>query len=396
MKTLFFSAEHIYRLTSIPIRCLDKTGTVTLFNKGYAIENDPFFHTSIKNSVFNSIEKKTKPFLIIEDEVIIYAGFYDLTECVTVIGPITIKELTPEKIYNYAVKHDIFLENFTIIQKSMMDVVSIMSLLYFLRYGRVIQEEALFHASDDEMPPFDDNRGIKIYNTVEREVIHQTHDFERIYLQQIELGDIESLQNNDDKTVNPEHIGMLAKKKLKHYEYMLCISITLSTRAAIKGGLDPETAYSMSDMFLQRLEKCNEIMDMIKLQGDVVYSFTKQVRLAKEKRSSISHVEKCKVYIKQHLSSSFGLDELSIALSINKSYLARKFMQEEGISIMNFTRKKRVEAAANMLRYSDESISKIAEYLCFPTQSHFGKVFKEEMGMTPQKYRASNQTIEFR
>jgi len=44
--------------------------------------------------------------------------------------------------------------------------------------------------------------------------------------------------------------------------------------------------------------------------------------------------------------------------------------------------------------YSDKTISAISETLCFSTQSHFGNLFKQIMGMTPLKYRAANQVIE--
>ena len=60
---------------------------------------------------------------------------------------------------------------------------------------------------------------------------------------------------------------------------------------------------------------------------------------------------------------------------------------------MHYTRKKRIEAAANMLKYSQESIITIANYLCFPSQSHFTAVFKEFKGITPQKYRETEQSF---
>lgn len=55
----------------------------------------------------------------------------------------------------------------------------------------------------------------------------------------------------------------------------------------------------------------------------------------------------------------------------------------------------RVERAANLLVYSEESISYIAEYVRFPSQSYMGRVFKKYMGMTPQKYRDKYKPREF-
>ena len=133
---------------------------------------------------------------------------------------------------------------------------------------------------------------------------------------------------------------------------------------------------------------------MQKLHDEMELVFAGCVQQVREKRSSVSYVEKCKLFIDQHLMNHFTLDDISKALSVNKSYLSRRFTQEVGMRIMEYTRKKRIEAAANMLKYSDKTISAISACFCFPTQSHFGKLFKNIMGITPLKYRAANQVIE--
>ena len=57
------------------------------------------------------------------------------------------------------------------------------------------------------------------------------------------------------------------------------------------------------------------------------------------------------------------------------------------MTLQQYVIRERCAHAANMLKYSDYSISLIAEYFCFSTQSHFGRVFKEYSGMTPLEYR---------
>lgn len=47
----------------------------------------------------------------------------------------------------------------------------------------------------------------------------------------------------------------------------------------------------------------------------------------------------------------------------------------------------RVDRASNMLKYSELTLSEIAEYVNFPSQSYFGKVFKRLRQMTPKEYR---------
>lgn len=54
-----------------------------------------------------------------------------------------------------------------------------------------------------------------------------------------------------------------------------------------------------------------------------------------------------------------------------------------------------VKMYGNMLMYSDLEISKIGDYVNFPSQSYFGKMFKKYMHMTPGKYRNLYKPKEF-
>jgi AraC-like DNA-binding protein len=62
-------------------------------------------------------------------------------------------------------------------------------------------------------------------------------------------------------------------------------------------------------------------------------------------------------------------------------------MKEMGISVSEYIRRKRVEAAENMLRYSDYTLIEISQYLAFSSYSHFAGVFHAYTGLTPKEYR---------
>ena len=83
-------------------------------------------------------------------------------------------------------------------------------------------------------------------------------------------------------------------------------------------------------------------------------------------------------------------------LGLSRSYLSRRFSEQTGITIQEYILQVRLEAAANMLRFSEEQIGAIAEYLCFPSQSYFTERFRKQYGMTPGEYRKENQIVDFR
>ena len=63
--------------------------------------------------------------------------------------------------------------------------------------------------------------------------------------------------------------------------------------------------------------------------------------------------------------------------------------------LQDYINEVRVERSANLLIYSDEPLSMIAEYVNFPSQSYFGRIFKEKKGMTPRQYREKYKPAEF-
>ena len=93
-------------------------------------------------------------------------------------------------------------------------------------------------------------------------------------------------------------------------------------------------------------------------------------------------------YIDDHLHEQIPVSDLAAKLELNQSYLSVLFKKETGLTISDYIRQRRVEAAKGMLRYSSYSCSDIGNYLSFCSQSHFISVFRKATGMTPRQYRA--------
>ncbi|MCL2569427.1 MAG: AraC family transcriptional regulator [Oscillospiraceae bacterium] len=236
-----------------------------------------------------------------------------------------------------------------------------------------------------------------IYLSESREQdIVRTYEHDWLYLQRIRTGDVEAILCQREEGRDPLRPGRLVEDQRKNAEYTVAAAIALATYAAIEGGLDPANAYALNDLYLKRLALCKDVAQMRQICEEMEFVFAHQVRLVLEERSNATYVDKCKRFIDQHLGTPFTLEDIATALGVNKSYLSRHFAQEAGVRIMEYARTKRIEAAANMLKYSDKTIASISANLCFPTQSHFGKWFKETLGITPLKYRTANQIIEVR
>ena len=95
-------------------------------------------------------------------------------------------------------------------------------------------------------------------------------------------------------------------------------------------------------------------------------------------------------YIYYHLHEKITLQTLAEAVGLTPNYLASLFKKEKGVTVQQYIRSRRIEAAKNMLLYSDYSATEISAFLAFSSASHFIRIFREETGMTPKQYQQKN------
>lgn len=214
---------------------------------------------------------------------------------------------------------------------------------------------------------------------------HASYARERMQHDAIKNGQVEQirllLQQKPDGTD-----GILSKNQLRNSKNMFIAGITLFTRAAIEGGVPEETAYSLSDGYIQTVEECSDKSSIERLSRKAAERFAQEVNKYGTPHYSRT-IERAVRYIHLHLHTPITLEEVSEAVGISPCYLSRLFHRETGMSIVDYVQKIRIEAACNMLSYSEYTVSEIGEYLCFSNQSYFIRIFKKFMGMTPAKYR---------
>lgn len=95
-------------------------------------------------------------------------------------------------------------------------------------------------------------------------------------------------------------------------------------------------------------------------------------------------------YIYYHVHEKITLNEVGEAAGISPNYLNHLFKKEKGITIQKYICAKRIEAAKNMLLYSEYSETEIATFLAFSSTSHFIKTFRENTGTTPRQFVQNN------
>lgn len=233
-----------------------------------------------------------------------------------------------------------------------------------------------------------------IFHNQEYQNSHNSYEAELREMECIERGDPEMLESCWKSGSSYTSFGILAKDWLRNVKN-LCISvITLASRAAIRGGVHPEEAFSLCDCYIQALEDCQstDVLGQLALRAE--RHFAEMVRdlrgnspEAKQVRG-VPHINRCKDYIFAHLHDKLTVLDIAEALYLNPNYLSGLFKKYEGETILQYIIRKKIGLAQNMLTYSNYTYSEIATYLAFSSQSHMGRHFKKFTGMTLQEYRA--------
>lgn len=267
-------------------------------------------------------------------------------------------------------------------------LIRISLLLYFIIYGKKLDSAAVVE-NNPSLLKLCDKMENEIHTALsknrESALYHHTPLYEKYMLQYIKEGDREKLLDHLSKPSGGES-GVLSRNPLRNRKNLFICSATVGARAAIEGGLNPELAFTISDLYIQRAEELNEIGAITSLYLKMICDFTERVRSLKSRNYSKA-IHRCRNYIFKHLYGDITLSRLAEVAGLNANYLSELFRKETGMTVSDYIRRERVEEAKKLLSLTGDSILDICTSLNFADQSYFTKVFKKYTGVTPRQYR---------
>ena len=92
-------------------------------------------------------------------------------------------------------------------------------------------------------------------------------------------------------------------------------------------------------------------------------------------------------WLHEHLSKPVSIAELAGTLGLSSRTLNRRFQQATGMSPQGWLRTLRINQARELLRHSNLPVSEVAWQVGLQDASHFGRLFKQQVGITPAGYR---------
>ena len=215
---------------------------------------------------------------------------------------------------------------------------------------------------------------------------HNSYSQEQAILRIVRKGDSTALHTWMERAPAIRS-GILAPEHLRQMKNVFIVTATLCSRAAIRGGLDVDDAFSLSDSYIQSCERLDTPEKITNLQYHMVLEFTRRVERLHLGEHPGRLAQAVANYVQQHLSETVSTEKLAQALYMGRSHLSTKFHAETGVTLSEFILRQKTEEAKRLLRYTDRTAAAIGEYLAFSSPAHFTRVFKKYAGVTPNEYR---------
>ena len=395
-RRLGFITELIWKNWQVLLYAFDREGQTVSFPQ-FCAEAEKAVLPEDVEAFWREAAHQEHPVVHIEKQGSIYGWIFHENDMLFFLGPMCAEPLSFAEARGFLHQRKIRRKDFPMREYTVSETFPMISLIYLTVTGKVFDEMCWYDQEEIwRSLERNDTQRVVLMET-EKDRSHLPYRFEREWYQGIRDGKntLVPLERQEGADML-DHVGILAEgNMLKQMEYTAAAQITLSTRAAIEGGVSPVRAYGMSDLFFQKLAQCSQVADIMKLSGTVQESFSRAVREALADAERDVDVERCKDYIALHLTEKISITRMAEELQISYSYLAAKFQKITGTGIKKYIVQEKLHAAANQLKYSDASIGEIADYFSFTSSSSMGAAFREAYGMTPMEYRKKYKVADF-
>jgi len=169
--------------------------------------------------------------------------------------------------------------------------------------------------------------------------------------------------------------------KARTLELLIVVS-----RGAVDAGAEFEQILEINADVVQEISALN-IIEEIDLSA--VQALEKYMNAVHRNNKVKNHqiINKIKEYVRNNYSKGLTLEEIAESVYLSPYYISRLFKEEQGITIMDYLTKVRIEEAKKFLRNPKYNIDEISEKIGYNDPSYFSKVFRRQVGLSPTQFR---------
>ncbi len=97
------------------------------------------------------------------------------------------------------------------------------------------------------------------------------------------------------------------------------------------------------------------------------------------------------LYLQDNYSQDIKLEDLAGHFKLSAFYLSRRFKEITNHSIPQYMNNIRLEVSRDLLKSTNHTVTEIATHVGYASPSHFARVFKKYLGLSPHQYRKKHE-----
>lgn len=344
--------------------------------------------------VCEKVHEMNKPYILYltySDALIYYPIQYHNNYLGTVfIGPMKLKDLdSKQKIIRDSInlsKHKKDIEKYLDIlpatyQFQLQALANLLNLSLHSSYYNPAIISALHISSD--------NITIPSGNILSNKISHHKIDQEEKIVQHILLSkdSFKDLALKNISKLSNLVAPPLASEPLRSEKNRFVVSATIISRAAINLSMSSETAFSYSDYFIKKVEECDTLDEVWKLQMLLFSFYRQEVQKSRSGAYFNPITNMLLLYIENHIGLAKSFQEICEQLDIDYKYASNCFKKDIGLGFNKYFTKKKMEFAKGKLETTNLLIQTISEELGYNSSYYFTRMFKNMFGISPTEYR---------
>ena len=155
-------------------------------------------------------------------------------------------------------------------------------------------------------------------------------------------------------------------------------------------GLEVEEARLREAYFRGRVLEGRQYEYVVKLLGIFAQhlSLVSNQIVVQQRSKEPPVIARAKEYITAHQAEDLTLTEVARAVNTSTFYFCKMFKKVTGLNFTDYVSRIRIEKARGLLLNRNLRISEIAFEVGFQSLTHFNRVFKKILGVSPTRYRA--------
>lgn len=216
---------------------------------------------------------------------------------------------------------------------------------------------------------------------------HKPINTEKSLYSLVTTGNVDALIERKP-SLQKKGLGMLSNNPVRNILFHFIINASNCARNCIEAGMDTETAYTLSDLYIRKADSATTIKELEKINYHMMFDYTSRMQaFIVQKHDYPEFIQRSIEYIDANIHKTIHIKDVADYVNLSVSSFSRKFSSYVGNSFSYYLEDKRLYLAQEYLKHTDLPITEIAMNLSFCSPSYFSTRFKEKTGKSPLQYR---------